>query len=114
MVRAREGEVALGCICGGEARPKDVGLPTDFLLGLTASARLVLSCLAVIPTYFDAREPGVIMDSGALFLAGVRLFLVRVVVLVLAEGTTVAGVFLLEYTTGVIRPAGVTRPVVTE
>ncbi len=54
------------------------------------------------------------MDSGALFLAGVILFLVRVVVLVLAEGTTVAGVFLLEYTTGVIRPAGVTRPVVTE
>ena len=68
-----------------EESPNAVGLPIDFLLGLAAPVRLLLllSCLAVIPTYLEAREPGVMNESGVLTLEGVTLFFVTVTVLVL-------------------------------
>lgn len=85
IVRALDGDVKLAVECGGEESPNAVGLPIDFLLGLAAPVRLLLlvSCLAVIPTYLEAREPGVMKDSGDLTLVGVTLFFVTVTVLVL-------------------------------
>ena len=69
-----------------------MGLLIDFRLGLAVVARL-LNCLAVIPMYLDAREPGVMVASAGFDLAGVTVLLVTVEVLALA-GTTVPGVVL--------------------
>ena len=84
-MRAVDGDVKLAVECGGEASPNAVGLPRDFLLGRAAPVRLLLwlRCLAVIPTYLEAREPGVMNESGVLTLEGVTLFFVTVTVLVL-------------------------------
>lgn len=99
----------------GEAiRRGEVGLLTATLLGLLAPETRLLSCLAVMPTYFEAREPGVIMDSMPDVLLGVTApRLVIVVVLVRVVGSPPLGVRRPDDTEGVNLPLGspgVTRP----
>ena len=80
----RGGDVRCAGGSVGEAKRRDaVGLPTVGLTGLLdpVVARL-FSCFAVIPTYLEAREPGVIIDSTGTDLFGVvALFVVTVIVL---------------------------------
>lgn len=49
--------------CVGDARRLVVGLETALRVGLLDPETRLLSCFAVMPTYLDAREPGVIRDS---------------------------------------------------
>lgn len=99
----------------GEAiRRDDVGLLTAALLGLLAPTVRLFSCFAVIPTYLEARDPGVIIDSMPDALPGVAaLRLVIVVVLVRVAGGPPPGVRRPDETEGVILPLGgpgVARP----
>ena len=59
-----------------------VGLLTVALLGLLAPETRLLNCLAVIPMYFEARDPGVNVDSTVAILAGV-IAVLRTIVVVL-------------------------------
>ena len=114
-----------------DSKPKGrafVGLPTDLLDGLSTRPvpepepghGLVLdSCLAVIPTYLDARDPGVMPDPGVIGAAaaglrpGVTWLCVMVIVLGRAAGRLPFGVR-RPLAVGVTRPlpgvTGVTRP----
>lgn len=61
----RGGEVKLWT---GEAILLEVGLGNATRVGLAAPVPRVVNCFAVIPTYLDALDPGVIIDSeGAAF-----------------------------------------------
>lgn len=60
---------------GDARRLVEVGLLTEVLLGLLAPETRLFSCFAVMPTYREAREPGVIMDSTGAGLLGVAEFL---------------------------------------
>lgn len=82
-----------------------VGLLIAALEGLSVPDFRLLSCLAVIPTYREARDPGVIPEELAVFFAGVK-----VMVRVRVTGNAVPGVR-RPFIPGVIRPlTGVTRP----
>lgn len=74
---------------------------------------MVLNCLAVIETYLDAREPLVILsDSGAVLLLAVGVVCCLASARIrAARAAGVSGPWRLE---GVVRPAGVTRPLDTE
>lgn len=113
VVRVEEARPKVDCI--GEAiRFVVVGLLTVLLLGLLAPDTRLLNCFAVIPTYLEAREPGVIIDSMPVFLpCGAMLRLVMVVVLVRVAGGPPPGVRRPDDADGVTLPVaspGVARP----
>lgn len=112
---ARGGDVRCAAGRVGEAKRRvAVGLPIAGLMGLLAPIVVrLLSCFAVIPTYLDARDPGVIMDSTGAVLLGVTTFLVTVMVLGRVVFNPPPGVRLPTEVEGVTLPlceAGVTRP----
>lgn len=88
--------------------PNLVGLlvPNDLPEGLPGAGTRDPSCLAVIPTYFDAREPGVMIPE-VVFAPG------RTGVVVSCD---VGGRLLFAAAPGVLRPIadGVTRPLLIE
>lgn len=95
----------------------DVGLLIVGLVGLLVPGVRVLSCFAVMPTYLDAREPGVMIGSTAAVLGSgtVLLGVVAGFERVLADPPP--GVRLPIEADGVILPdcdAGVIRPLEIE
>lgn len=95
----------------------DVGLLIVGLVGLLVPGLRVLSCFAVMPTYLDAREPGVMIGSTAAVLGSgtVLLGVVAGFERVLADPPP--GVRLPIEADGVILPdcdAGVIRPLEIE
>lgn len=92
----------------------DAELLAASLVGLLTPETRLLSCFAVMPTYFEARDPGVIMDSILVVpLVVTALRLVIVAVLVRVVGKPPLGVRRPDDAEGVILPLGspgVTRP----
>ena len=93
-----------------EVMPKErVGLLIAAFDGLYVPDFRLLSCLAVIPTYREARDPGVMPEELVVFFPGVR-----VIVRVRVTGSAVPGVR-RPLSPGVMRPlTGVTRPLDNE
>ena len=111
---ARGGDVRDAGTVGEAILLADVGLLIIGLVGLFVPVVRLLSCFAVIPTYLDAREPGVMIGSTTAVLGSGTVLLGVVVGLgrVLADPPGVRlpievdGVILPDCDAGVIRPLG--------